>query len=105
MQRKWMLIGAALVAALPAALVAQRTPRPPRPPREPRAYAFAYSDHHGRIGAGVNTQPDSQPDKIGAKLEGVSPGQPAAKAGPNGADSSTPSKGKSLSGPQAVAQA
>src|SRR5436305_11874231 len=81
MQRKWMLIGAALVAALPAALVAQRTPRPPRPPREPRAYAFAYSDHHGRIGVVVNTQPDSQTDKVGAKIEGVTPGGPAAKAG------------------------
>src|SRR2546427_7723476 len=81
MQRKWIVIGAALLAALPAVLVAQRTPRVPRAPRAPRAYAYAYGDHHGRIGVVVNSEPDSQTDKIGAKLEGVTPGGPAAKAG------------------------
>jgi len=34
-----------------------------------------------RIGVIVNTEPDSQTDKIGAKLEAVTPGGPAAKAG------------------------
>src|SRR3989441_8770171 len=101
MQRKWMLIGAALVAAMPAALAAQRTPRPPRPPREPRAYAFAYSDHHGRIGVIVNTQPDSQTDKIGAKLEAVTPGGPAAKAGLKVGDVITKFNGTSLAGAKA----
>jgi len=54
MQRKWIVIGAALLAALPAALAAQRTPRAPRPARAPRANAYAYGDHHGRIGVVVN---------------------------------------------------
>ena len=98
MQRKWIVIGAALLAALPAALAAQRTPRAPRPARAPRAYAYAYGDHHGRIGVVVNTEPDSQTDKIGAKLEGVTPGGPAAKAGLKVGDIITKFNGTSLAG-------
>jgi S1-C subfamily serine protease len=101
MQRKWIMLGAALAAALPGVLAAQRaprTPRTPRPPREPRAYAFAYSDHHGRIGVIVNTEPDSQTDKIGAKLEAVTPGGPAAKAGLKVGDVITKFNGTSLAG-------
>jgi len=84
MQRKWIMLGAALAAALPGVLAAQRR-RVPRAPRDHRASRaptpLAYSDHHGRIGVIVNTEPDSQTDKIGAKLEAVTPGGPAAKAG------------------------
>ena len=98
MQRKWIVIGAALLAALPAVLVAQRTPRVPRAPRAPRAYAYAYGDHHGRIGVVVNSEPDSQTDKIGAKLEGVTPGGPAAKAGLKVGDIITKFNGTSLAG-------
>ena len=98
MQRKWIMLGAALAAALPGVLAAQRAPRTPRPPREPRAYAFAYSDHHGRIGVIVNTEPDSQTDKIGAKLEAVTPGGPAAKAGLKVGDVITKFNGTSLAG-------
>src|SRR5207249_1675715 len=82
MQRKWIVIAAAVIAAWPAGLDAQRTPRPPRPPRAPRAYAYSYStENRGRIGVIVNTEPDSQTDKIGAKLAAVTPGGPAAMAG------------------------
>src|SRR3989441_10329516 len=98
MQRKWIVIGAALLAALPAVLVAQRTPRVPRAPRAPRAYAYAYGDHHGRIGVVVNSEPDSQTDKIGAKLEGVTPGGPAAKAGLKVGDIITKFNGTALAG-------
>jgi membrane-associated protease RseP (regulator of RpoE activity) len=98
MQRKWIVMAVALVAGLPGALATQRVPRTPRPTREPRAYAFAYSDHHGRIGVVVNTEPDSQTDKIGAKLEGVTPGGPAAKAGLKVGDVITRFNGTSLAG-------
>src|SRR2546427_13048897 len=81
MQRKWIVIGAALLAALPAVLVAQRTPRVPRAPRAPRAYAYAYGDHHGRIGVVVNREPESQTDKVGAKQEDVTPRGPGAESG------------------------
>ena len=97
MQRKWIVIGAALLAALPAALVAQGTPRTPRPTRAPRAFVFA-DDNRGRIGVVVNPRPDSEADKLGAKLEGVTPGGPAAKAGLRVGDIITKFNGTALAG-------
>src|SRR5881396_2494923 len=97
MQRKWIVIGAALLAALPAALVAQGTPRTPRPTRAPRAFVFA-DDNRGRIGVVVNPRPDSEADKLGAKLEGVTPGGPAAKAGLKVGDIITKFNGTALAG-------
>jgi S1-C subfamily serine protease len=101
MQRKWIILSTVLAAALPGVLAAQRTPRPPRPPREPRAYAFSMSDHNGRIGVVVNPKPDSQTDKIGAKLEAVTPGGPAGKAGLKVGDIITKFNGTSLAGAKA----
>src|SRR5256885_2845077 len=101
MQRKWIILGTVLAAALPGVLAAQRTPRTPRPPRAPRAYAYSMSDHHGRIGVVPNSKPDSQSDKIGAKLEAVSPGGPAAKPGLKVGDIITKFNGTSLAGAQA----
>src|SRR5207247_233529 len=101
MQRKWILLSTVLAAALPGVLAAQRTPRTPRPPRAPRAYAYSMSDHHGRIGVVPNSKPDSQTDKIGARLEAVTPGGPAAKAGLKVGDIITKFNGTSLAGAQA----
>ena len=101
MQRKWIILGTVLAAALPGVLAAQRTPRTPRPPRAPRAYAYSMSDHHGRIGVVPNSKPDSQTDKIGARLEAVTPGGPAAKAGLKVGDIITKFNGTSLAGAQA----
>ena len=95
MQRKWIIIAAAL-AAWPAGLTAQGTPRPPRPPREPRVRAFMLSDRHGRIGVVVKTDASSETDKIGAKIEGVTPGGPADKAGLKVGDIITKFNGTSL---------
>src|SRR6266576_2466259 len=95
MQRNWIIIAAAL-AAWPAGLTAQGTPRPPRPPREPRARAFMLSDHHGRIGVVVKTDASPETDKIGAKIEGVTPGGPADKAGLKVGDVITKFNGTSL---------
>src|SRR5207253_9078558 len=95
MQRNWIIIAAAL-AAWPAGLTAQGTPRPPRPPREPRARAFMLSDRHGRIGVVVKTDASPETDKIGAKIEGVTPGGPADKAGLKVGDVITKCNGTSL---------
>src|SRR2546423_242903 len=95
MQRKWIIIAAAL-AAWPAGLTAQGMPRPPRPPREPRARAFMLSDHRGRIGVVVKTDASPETDKIGAKIEGVTPGGPADKAGLKVGDIITKFNGTSL---------
>src|SRR5690348_7254211 len=100
--RKWIVIAAAVIAAWPTGLDAQRTPRPPRVQRAPRAYAYSYSsENRGRIGVIVNTEPDSQADKIGAKLAAVTPGGPAAKAGLKVGDVITKFNGTSLAGAKA----
>jgi C-terminal processing protease CtpA/Prc len=95
MQRKWIII-AAVLAAWPAGLMAQGTPRPPRPPREPRVRAFMMSDRHGRIGVVVRSDASPETDKVGAKIEGVTPGGPADKAGLKVGDIITKFNGTSL---------
>src|SRR5439155_811523 len=54
--------------------------------------------NRGRIGVVVKTQPDSEADKLGAKLEGVTPGGPAAKAGLRVGDIITKFNGTALAG-------
>src|SRR3989441_483723 len=95
MQRKWIIV-AALLAVSSAGLAAQGTPRPPRPPREPRARTFMMSDHRGRIGVVVRTDASPETDKIGAKIEGVTPAGPADKAGLKVGDVITKFNGTSL---------
>src|SRR5436190_10973885 len=94
MQRTWIVIAAAMVAAWPASLAAQRPRRPPRPP----GVFVLHDDNRGRIGVVVKTQPDSQADKLGAKIEGVTPGGPAAKAGLKVGDIITKFNGTALAG-------
>src|SRR5437762_10363599 len=98
MQHKWTVIAAAALAAWPAALAAQGTPRPPR---EPRGFAYSFNDNRGRIGVVVRSDADSETDKIGARIEGVTPGGPAAKAGLKVGDIITKFNGTSLAGAQA----
>ena len=97
MQRKWIIVVAALAAG-PIGLVAQGTPRPPRPPR---VRTFAFSDHRGRIGVIVQTDASADTDKLGAKIEGVTPGGPADKAGIKVGDIITKFNGTSLAGVKA----
>ncbi|PYP04623.1 MAG: hypothetical protein DMD57_02555 [Gemmatimonadetes bacterium] len=94
MQRTWIVIAAAMLAAWPASLAAQRPRRPPRPP----GVFVLHDDNRGRIGVVVKTQPDSQADKLGAKIEGVTPGGPAAKAGLKVGDIITKFNGTALAG-------
>jgi len=110
MQRKWMLLVAALFAVWPVVLLAQeppeapstprtpRAPRAPRAPRPPRALAFSFDENRGRIGVIVRTDASAETDKIGAKIEGVSPGGPADKAGLKVGDVITKLNGASLAG-------
>src|SRR5689334_9233827 len=115
MQRKWILVAMALAAA-PSGLVGQepptpaptptpspRAPRAARAPRAPRgrAFAFAFNDHRGRIGVIVRTDASAETDKVGAKIEGVTPGGPADKAGIKVGDIITSFNGTSLAGVKA----
>src|SRR6266576_4615272 len=79
--------------ALP--ISAQGTPRPPR------ARAFMLSDHHGRIGVVVKTDASPETDKTGAKIQGVTPGGPADKAGLKVGDVITKFNGTSLAAAKA----
>jgi S1-C subfamily serine protease len=104
MNRKWMQLAVAVAVALPAALAAQETPRPSPAPRA-RARApfsvFSFSGNRGRIGVIVNTAANADSDKIGARIEGVTPGGPAAKAGLKVGDIITKFNGTSLAGVRA----
>lgn len=106
MNRKWMPWAVAVALALPAALAAQETPRPAPAPRA-RARAgtpfgvFSFSGNHGRIGVIVNTAANGDSDKIGARIDGVTPGGPAAKAGLKAGDIITKFNGASLAGVRA----
>src|SRR2546423_12573587 len=103
MQRNCMLLAAAVLTTLPTVLPAQEPAVPPRVTRDRarterdlRALAFGYK--YGRIGVVVRTDADAETDKVGAKIEGVSPGGPAEKAGVKVGDIITKFNGTALGG-------
>jgi C-terminal processing protease CtpA/Prc len=103
MQRKWMVIAAAAIAAWPMVLTAQDTstaaPRVTRrAPRIARGFAYAMGENRGRIGVIVRTDASAESDKFGAKIEAVTPGGPADKAGLKVGDIITKFNGTSLAG-------
>lgn len=82
MTRRWTSSALAVLLLAPVAAGAQETPQPRRETvREGPFRAFTYMGQRGRIGVVVNTRADVEKDKIGARLEAVTPGGPAAKAG------------------------
>ncbi len=96
MKRIWTIAAAAVSLAVPAALAAQRPPRPPKPPR---VWSYSFStDNRGRIGVVVKTEADPESDKLGARIEGVTPGGPAEQAGLKVGDIITKFSGTSLAG-------
>jgi PDZ domain-containing protein len=91
MTRTWIIAAFAALTLWPVAAAAQETPQPrPAPRARPRVRTrvetgpfgvFAFSDNRGRIGVVVKTDPDAADDKVGARIEAVTPGGPAEKAG------------------------
>lgn len=104
MKHHMQVFGFVAALALGAgSLTAQSTPRPTRPARparapEARAFTFTTSDNRGRLGVLVNSAANADSDKIGARLEGVTPGGPAEKAGLQAGDVITKFNGTSLGG-------
>ena len=105
MKRTWIITALAVAGAAPAgplAMAAQQPAPPPArapragTPRPDRAYAFSFGDNHGRIGVLVNTVADSNSDRYGARIDAVTPGGPAEKAGLKAGDIITRFNGKSL---------
>ncbi len=98
MTRKAVLAALVVAAIAPAALGAQ-TPRArarPTPQPETRSFSFSFSGNRARIGVLVNTVSNSETDKLGAKLDGVTPGGPAERAGLKAGDIITRFNGTSL---------
>ena len=94
-------VAALAVLIIPAAASPQGTPR--RPPARVRVEAgpgttvFTYGSR-GRIGVVVDTRADASNDKIGARIEGITPGSPAEKAGLKVGDVITRFRGTALGG-------
>src|SRR2546423_7254624 len=97
---------AALAACLigPATSVTQEAPNP-RVRARPRVRVetgplgvYSFSGSRGRIGVVVDTRADAAGDKIGARIEGVTPGGPAEKAGLKAGDVITRFNGTTLGG-------
>jgi hypothetical protein len=105
------MIGKLTIAALavcmlwPACANAQEAPRVRTRPRvrvEAGPYSvFAYGDNRGRIGVIVDTRANAAGDKVGARIEGVTPSGPAEKAGLKVGDVITRFNGTALGGAQA----
>ena len=73
--------GIAALAVLMVAPVVAGAQETPRSREETPFRIFTYSGQRGRIGVVVNTAANAEKDKIGARIEAVTPGSPAAKAG------------------------
>ena len=105
MTRTWIYAAAAALTLLPVTTTAQE-PRT-RGRTTPRARTrvetgpfgvFSFSDNRGRIGVVVKTDADAADDKVGARIEAVTPGGPADKAGLKAGDIITRFNGTALGG-------
>jgi S1-C subfamily serine protease len=98
------LAALAALTLLPAPVVAQEAPAP-QARRRARTRVetgpfgvFSFAGNRGRIGVVVKTEVDAQNDKIGARIEAVTPGGPADKAGLKAGDIITRFNGTALGG-------
>jgi C-terminal processing protease CtpA/Prc len=88
MTRTWIYAAAAALTLWPMTATAQEprtrvrtTPRVRTRVETGPFGMFSFSDNRGRIGVIVKTEPDAADDKLGARIEAVTPGGPADKAG------------------------
>jgi len=93
MDMKWLFVASVIVVSLPGLPDAQTAPTRPRP----RTLVPA-GGPHGRIGVVVKTGAAPHTDSIGAWIEAVTPGGPAAKAGLKAGDVITKFNGTALAG-------
>jgi predicted metalloprotease with PDZ domain len=108
MIRNWTLAALAVCLLLPAAAVAQDTQTRTRPRPRVRVETrngpfgvYTFGDKRGRIGVIVDTKADAAGDKIGARIEGITPGGPAEKAGLKAGDVITRFNTTALGGAEA----
>jgi S1-C subfamily serine protease len=95
MKARMIPVVLAVLAAWPLTVEAQEGERPrARTQVGPRAYGFIFN--RGRIGVLVKTDADARADQVGARIEAVTPGGPAEKAGLKADDIITRFNGVSL---------
>lgn len=98
MKRIVLLTGLALLAAPAASAAQEPAPRA----RERDTYRmFSWNDNRGRIGVIVSVEADASTDRLGARIEGVTPGGPADRAGLKAGDIITKFNGTALAGAKA----
>ena len=93
---------------LPAVSAAQDAPRRPSTRTRPRVrvenrgeggpFTYMVGENRGRIGVIVDTKADASGDKVGARVDGITPGGPAEKAGLKVGDVITRFNGTALGG-------
>jgi len=94
-----LLTVGAVALTLPVGLAAQETPAPaPRPRARAESRIFQFDTNRGRIGVVVNTAADERSDKFGARIDAITPGGPAEKAGLKAGDIITKFNGTALGG-------
>jgi C-terminal processing protease CtpA/Prc len=101
MNRNLMMAALAACVLWPAVSAAQepRTRVRTRPRvRVEGPFGYSFNDNRGRIGVIVDTRADASGDKVGARIEGITPGGPAEKAGLKAGDVITRFNGTALGG-------
>ena len=106
MIRNMTMAALAVCLLWPAASVTQESPRTrvrtqPRVRVETRGGPFGvytFNDNRGRIGVIVDMKADASGDKVGARIEGITPGGPAEDAGLKAGDVITRFNGTALAG-------
>ena len=107
MTRTWIVAAAAALTLWPMTATAQEPQPQPRARAAPRVRTrvetgpfgmFSFSGNRGRIGVVVKTEADAADDKLGARIEAVTPGGPAEKAGLKAGDIITRFNGTALGG-------
>lgn len=100
MNRILLLAGMAMLAG--STVVPAQEPAPSRRDRAREAYrVFTWNDNRGRLGVIVSTEADASTDRLGARIEGVTPGGPADRAGMKAGDIITKFNGTALAGAKA----
>jgi predicted metalloprotease with PDZ domain len=102
MTRKWIIAAACLAAGIAPAVLGAQVARPrPAPRAESRGFAFSFNGNRARIGVLVNRVANTDTDKLGARIDAVTPGGPADKAGLKAGDIITKFNGTALAGTSA----
>jgi hypothetical protein len=105
MLRNMTMAALAVSLIVPAASGAQEAPRARTRPRvrvQTGPYGvFAMGDSRGRIGVIVDPHANASSDKVGARIDGITPGSPAEKAGLKAGDIITRFNGTALGGAKA----